>query len=325
MAMARRLPPLNALRAFEAASRHASFTRAAQELHVSQGAVSRHVAALERWLQVQLFSRHARGIDLTPNGASFFRIVRGALDQVEYGARQLCERPDQKALRLKVPPTFGIRWLVPRLARFHALNRDIDVQITTSHQPVNFNREDVDACVHSDRQPLADATSRRLFGEVLLPVCSPGLPRRGPPLVVPEDLARHVLVCSLHRPRDWPTWLDAAGLQGIDGNSGIKVENSALAYQAAIDGLGVVIAQRRFVAEELASGRLVAPFGLEVPGDGAYYLTYPLDRPKGEGVAAFEAWILGEASDGGSHDRTPGPSSVDPVVAERVSVMAARR
>jgi LysR family glycine cleavage system transcriptional activator len=294
--MARRLPPLNALRAFEAASRHASFTSAAQELHVSQGAISRHVATLEGWLKVQLFSRHPRGIELTPKGAAFFRIVRGALDQVEYGARQLSEKPDRRTLRLKVPPTFGIRWLVPRLARFHAFSPDIDVQIMTSHQPVNFNREDVDACVHSDRQPLPDATSRPLFGEVLLPVCSPSLLAKGPRMKAPADLGRQVLVCSLHRPRDWPTWLEAAGAAHIDGNSGIKVENSALAYQAAIDGLGIVIAQRSFVEDDLKSMRLVAPFPLEVPGDGAYYLSYPIDRPKGEAVAAFEAWILREAA-----------------------------
>ncbi len=294
--MARRLPPLNALRAFEAASRHASFTQAAGELHVSQGAVSRHVSALEAWLNVQLFSRHARGIELTPKGAVFFRIVRGALDQLEYGARQLQEKPDQKTLRLKVPPTFGIRWLVPRLARFHAFKPEIDVQITTSHQPVNFNREDVDACVHSDMQPLPEAHCRRLFGEVLLPVCSRELLDRSPPLERPGDLARHVLVCSLHRPRDWPTWLDAAGVTDIDGNQGIKVENSAMAYQAAIDGLGVVIAQRSFVEDDLKSGRLVAPFALQVSGDGAYFLGYPTDRPKSEGVAAFETWILREAA-----------------------------
>ena len=222
-------------------------------------------------------------------------MVRGALDQLEYSAQQLREKPDPKALRIKVPPTFGIRWLAPRLARFHALNRDTDVQITTSHPPVNFNREDVDACVHSDREPLPEAVSRRLFGEVLLAVCSPALLRRGAPLCTPADLARHVLVCSLHRPRDWPTWLAEAGVSQINVNGGIKVDNPAVAYQAAIDGLGVVIAQRTFVEEKLASGRLVAPFYLEVPGDGAYYLSYPLQRAKGECVAAFEVWIMGEA------------------------------
>ena len=294
--MARRLPPMNALRAFEAASRHASFTRAAEELFVSQGAISRHVAALEGWLKVQLFTRHARGIELTPKGALFFRVVRSALDQVEYGARQLQQKPDDKTLRLKVPPTFAIRWLVPRLARLHAFKPDLDVQLTTSHQPVNFSRDDVDACIHSDMQPLPDAQCRRLFGEVLLPVCSPALLQRGKRLRAPGDLAQHVLVCSLHRPRDWPTWLGAAGVTDIDGNNGIKVENSALAYQAAIDGLGVVIAQRSFVEDDLKSGRLVAPFDLQVPGDGGYYLAYPAERPKSEGVAAFETWIVREAA-----------------------------
>ena len=294
--MARRLPPLNSLRAFDAASRHASFTRAAQELFVTQGAISRHVAALETWLKVQLFARNPRGIELTPKGAVFFRIVRGALDQIEYGTRQLQQKPDDKTLRLKLPPTFAIRWLVPRLAQFHAFKPDIDVQITTSHHPVNFNREDVDACIHSDTQPLAEAKCRRLFGEALLPVCSPALLQRGPRLHKPRDLAHHVLVCSLHRPRDWPTWLGAAGVHDVDGNNGMKIENSALAYQAAIDGLGVAIAQRSFIEDDLKSGRLVAPFALQVPTDGAYYLGYPADRPKSEGVAAFETWIVREAA-----------------------------
>jgi len=294
--MHRRLPPLTTLRAFEAASRHASFTRAAEELYVSQGAISRHVATLESWLKVRLFARHARGIELMPKGAVFFRAVRGALDQLEYGARQLSQKPDERTLRVKVPPTFAIRWLMPRLARFHAFQPDIDVQITTSHQPVKFNREDVDVCIHSDPQPLPDARCLRLFGERLLPVCSPTLVERGPALDTPHDLARHVLVCSLHRPRDWPTWLGAAGVVDIDGNNGIKVENSALAYQAAVDALGVVIAQRSFVADDLRSGRLVAPFALQVPGDGAYWLAYPVDRPKPDTVSAFETWVLGEAA-----------------------------
>lgn len=263
---------------------------------MSQGAISRHVATLEGWLKVRLFERHARGIDLTPKGAVFYRSVRSALDQLEQGTRQLQSKPDEKTLRVKVPPTFAIRWLVPRLARFHAFKPELDVQLTTSHQPVNFDREHVDVCIHSDPQPLADVPCRRLFGEHLLPVCNPALVERGPPLRQPQDLAQHVLVCSLHRPRDWPTWLAAAGVSGVDGNNGIKVENSALAYQAAIDGLGVVIAQRWFVEDDLRSRRLVAPFALQVPGDASYWLGYPTDRPQPEGVAAFETWILREAA-----------------------------
>jgi LysR family transcriptional regulator, glycine cleavage system transcriptional activator len=293
--MSRRLPPLNAIRVFEAASRHASFTHAATELSVTQGAVSRHISSLEAWLGVRLFARNLRGISLTPKGVIYARIVRGALDQLDYGTRQLKEEPDEKLLRLKVPPTFAIRWLAPRLASFHAQNRNLELQITTSHHAVDFNREDVDACIHSDTQPPPNARFHRLFGETILPVCCPRLLERSPPLRVPQDLAHHVLVSSMHRPRDWPTWLAAANTRDIDGNNGIRVENSALAYQAAIDGLGVVIAQRGFIEEDLRNGRLVAPFALQVPADGSYYFGYPAERPKCERVAAFEEWILREA------------------------------
>ena len=294
--MPRRLPPLSTLRAFEAASRNPSFTHAATELSVTQGAVSRHVAALEDWLGVVLFKRNMRGVMLTPKGAQYARIVRTALDQLEYGTRQLQQAPEANTLRLKVPPTFAIRWLMPRLARFHALRRDIDLQITTSHQPVDFNREDVDACIHSDTDPPPHARFHRLFGEVIEPVCSPALLEREPTLRTPKGLARQVLISSMHRPRDWPTWLAAAGTAHIDGNGGLRVENSALAYQAAIESAGVVIAQRTFVDDDLRNGRLVAPFALPVAADGSYYFGYPKERPRTERVAAFEAWIVREAA-----------------------------
>ena len=262
---------------------------------MTQGAVSRHVAALERWLGTKLFTRTQRGIELTSKGGAYFRVVRGALDQVDHATRQLQQSPDENLLRLKLPPTFAIRWLVPRLARFHALHRGIDVQITTSHEPADFDREDVDACIHSDLAPPSGPGFRRLFGEVLTPVCSPGLLKRGPPLKKPRDLARHVLLCSMHRPHDWPAWLHAAELDHIDGNSGLKFENAALAYQAAIDELGVIVAQRALVEDDLKAGNLVAPFALNVPTSGAYYLAYHPDRPKSTRLVAFEEWLLTEA------------------------------
>lgn len=293
--MLRRLPPLNAVRAFEAAARNASFTRAAQELFVTPGAVSRHVAALERWLGTKLFTRTQRGIELTPKGGAYFRVVRGALDQMDHATRQLQQSPDENLLRLKLPPTFAIRWLVPRLARFHAMHRGIDVQITTSHEPADFDREDIDACIHSDLEPPFGPGFRRLFGEVLTPVCSPGLLNRGQPLRKPRDLSRHVLLCSMHRPHDWPAWLHAAELDHIDGNSGLKFENAALAYQAAIDDLGVMVAQRALVEDELRAGKLVAPFALNVPTSGAYYLAFHPYRPRSARLVAFEEWLLVEA------------------------------
>jgi LysR family glycine cleavage system transcriptional activator len=294
-AMYRRLPPLNAIRAFESAARNASFTRAAQELSVTQGAVSRHVSALEGWLGAKLFTRAQRGISLTAKGGAYFRSIKSALDQLDHATRQVQRSPDEKLLRLKLPPTFAIRWLVPRLARFHALHRDIDVQITTSHDPPDFDHEDIDAAIHSNLDPPSGAGFRPLLSEVLQPVCSPGLLKSGPPLVEPRDLAHHVLLCSLHRPNDWPAWLAAAGVADIDGNNGLKFENAALAVQAAIDELGVTIAQRALVEDDLRVGRLVAPFSLSVRTSGAYYLAYPPQRPRSERLIAFEEWLLSEA------------------------------
>lgn len=293
--MARHLPPLNALRAFEAAARCGNFTRAAQELCVTQGAVSRHIATLEDWLKVRLFDRGRHGIQLTPPGQAYFTTVRGALDQIAHGTQQLQQSPDERRLRIKLPPTFAIRWLIPRLARFHARYPEVDVQITTSHQRADFEREEVDVSIHSEPTPPAGPGYRRLFGETLVPVCAPGLLERGPPLKKADDLARHVLLCSMNRPNDWPAWLAADGARGVDGNSGLKFENAALAYQAAADQLGVIVALLPFVRDDLAAGRLVAPFALRVPTAGAYYLAYPTRSPQPKRVLDFEEWIVAEA------------------------------
>ncbi|WP_179106932.1 transcriptional regulator GcvA [Variovorax sp. KK3] len=293
--MARRLPPLNALRAFEAAARLGNFTRAAEELCVTQGAVSRHVATLEGWLRLPLFDRARHGIRLTAAGQSYFDTARAALDQIDYGTRQLQAGPDERRLRIKLPPTFAIRWLVPRLARFHALHPRIDVQITTSHERADFDREDVDVSIHSEATPPAGPGFRRLFGETLVPVCAPGLLARGPALARPGDLAQHVLLCSMNRPKDWPAWLAAAGAPQIDGNGGLKFENAALAYQAAADQLGVTVALDAFVRDDLATGRLVAPFALRVATRGAYYLAWRDQAQQPERVRAFDEWIVDEA------------------------------
>lgn len=293
--MTRRLPPLNALRAFEAAARCGNFTRAAQELFVTQGAVSRHIATLEDWLKVKLFERGRHGIVLTAPGQAYFTSVRAALDEIEHGTRQLQRSPDERRLRIKLPPTFAIRWLMPRLARFHALHPEIDVQITTSHQRADFEREEVDVSIHSERTPPEGPGYRRLFGETLVPVCAPGLLERGPPLNRADDLAHHVLLCSMNRPNDWPAWLAAAGAHGVDGNSGLKFENAALAYQAAADQLGVIVALLPFVRDDLAAGRLVAPLPLHVHTAGAYYLAYPTRASVPKRVSDFEEWIVAEA------------------------------
>jgi len=295
--MSRRLPPLNALRAFEAAARNISFTRAALELCVTQGAVSRHVATLEDWAGAPLFVRGRYGIELTGAGQAYFREIKAALDQIEQASSQLQQQPDDRCLRIKISPTFAIRWLVPRLARFHSAHRDIDVQITTSHQRADFDREQVDISIRSEERPPVGPGYRRLFGEILLPVCAPGLLEQGPPLQAPADLANHVLLCSFNRPNDWPIWLNAAGVDHIDGNRGLKFENAALAYQAAIDQLGVMVAHFAFVSDDLLSGRLIAPLSQRAATGGAYVLAYRSDRPKPQRVQVFEEWIVREAQE----------------------------
>lgn len=291
----RRLPPLNAVRAFEAVARNASFSRAAHELSVTQSALSRHVSGLENWLDVKLFTRTQRGVELTTKGAAYFRSMKSSLDQIDHATRQLRQSPEDNLLRLKLPPTFAIRWLVPRLARFQAQHPGIDVQITTSHDPVDFDREDIDASIHSDLAPPPGPGFRRLFGEVLVPVCSRAWLKGASRLKEPADLANHVLLCSMHRPDDWPAWLAAAGAPQVNGNNGLKFENAALAYQAAIDNLGVMIAQRALVVDDLRSKRLVAPLSLPVRTSGAYYLAYAPQRLQSTKLAAFEGWIVAES------------------------------
>lgn len=294
--MRRKLPPLNAVRAFEASARNGGFTRAAEELRVSQGAISRHIRCLEQALQVKLFTRVHRGVELTAQGAAFFNVAKSALDLLESGAAQLKPSPDENRLRLKLPPTFAMRWLVPRLVRFHALYPTVDVQITTSHANADFDREDVDIGIYSWPEPPTGPGYRRVLSETLLPVCAPSLLTRSPPLRRPTDLQNHVLLCSLNRPSDWPTWVAAAGVDHIDGNRGLKFENAALAYQAAIDGLGIMIAQWAFIEDDLATGRLVAPFELRAQTKRAYFLAARPYKEKPARLRSFEDWILREAA-----------------------------
>jgi len=264
-------------------------------LRVTQGAVSRHVTQLEQWLGLSLCRRLRRGIETTTEGALYAAMLSQLFDELDIKTRRLKTQPTGTTLRIKLPPTFAIRWMVPRLARFHAINRHIDVQITTSHQPVDFDREDIDVCIHSGLAPPANTISRRLFGETLLPVCSPGLFRDQALPKRPADLSRFVLLCSMHRPNDWPDWLRAAKLKTINGNNGLKFENSALSYQAALDEVGIALAQQAFVEEDLRSGRLVAPFKLAVPTPNSYFLVYPESKASSPFVKAFADWIALEA------------------------------
>src|SRR5882724_11672588 len=241
-----RLPPLNALRAFEAAARHLSFTHAAAELCVSQGAVSRHIQLLESSLGVMLFERRHRQVILTPQGETYRNAIRSAFEAIDDATSQIRPEVRSDTLKIRLLPTFAMRWLVPRLAHFNAESPGITVRINTAHDHSDFDREDIEAAVEYGNPPRHDPVAERLFGEVLVPVCSSDLANGRPPPRHPRELGQHVLLHSLHRPDFWRQWLARAGVDGIAVESGLRFENSGLCYQAAVDGLGIAIAHVAF-------------------------------------------------------------------------------
>jgi LysR family glycine cleavage system transcriptional activator len=288
----RRLPRLNAVRAFEVAARLQSFKMAGEELGVTPGAVSRQIEALEDSLGIRLFDRLHRKVDLTASGRLFFGEVSPALQRIANAAEALWEGQESRVLRIKLPPTCAIRWLVPRLARFHALFPDISVQVTTSHEPVDFEREPIDAAIYWGEALPRGLAGQRLFGEQLAIVCSPKLlARHSCSQIAANSLPKHVLLHSFRRPDDWRFWFSAAGLPDVALDRFLLFENSSLTYQGAIDGLGVAIAQLAFVSDDLREGRLVIANDQIVDTTTAYFLTYPRERAHLARIRALTQWL----------------------------------
>jgi LysR family glycine cleavage system transcriptional activator len=288
-----RLPPLNALRAFEAAARLASFKLAGTELHVTPGAVSHQVANLERYLGTQLFLRHHRSVVPTPAGRAYLREIQKSLQRIAHATDALTARLDKGVLRLKAPPTFAARWLVPRLAGFHERYPDISVQVATSHEPVDFATDGVDAAVFYGTSLARGIAGERLFREVLVPVCT----RRflgGFKALSPRELADRVLLHSLRRPDDWPRWFAAAGARDIVLKQTLTFENSSLTYQGALNELGVAIAQVALVRDDLIAGRLVMPCPVSLKQEAGYYLTYPRERARLSKIRLLHGWLAEE-------------------------------
>jgi LysR family glycine cleavage system transcriptional activator len=288
-----RLPPLNALRAFEAAARLSSFKLAGEELRVTAGAVSHQIVNLEQFLGTKLFQRHHRRVVPTGAGRTYLREVQKSLQRIAHATQALSASLDRSILRLKAPPTFAARWLMPRLADFHARHPDISVQVTTSHDAVDFSTDNVDAAIHYGTALPRGAAGERLFKEVLVPVCS----RRylqGARALSPRELADKVLLHSLRRPDDWPRWFAAAGAPGLKLNQKLVFENSSLTYQGAINELGIAIAQIALVRDDLISGQLVMPSGFTLSCDAGYFLSYPRERARIGKVRLLHTWLADE-------------------------------
>jgi LysR family glycine cleavage system transcriptional activator len=284
------------LRSFEAAARRLSFTQAGEELSVSQVAISRQVKALEQWLGAPLFIRGTREVRLTAEGARLLPPVRQALDMLALAAGQVSRRGRRDVLSIQAYTTFAQRWLIPRLARFHEQHPDIEVRLTASVSPVDFEHQDVDAAVRSgDGSGWPGLETDFLTPITLLPVLSPSLLKRRKGRPPAEALSGMTLLHSLARPDDWETWLRANNADGVvDSRKGLKFESSALAYEAALQGSGVAMAVEVLVDSYLASGALVSPFGRPVRLPGGYYLVRPRQKPATMAMRSFRAWLLEE-------------------------------
>ncbi|NQV43443.1 MAG: transcriptional regulator GcvA [Rhodospirillales bacterium] len=308
--MSRDLPPLNGLRAFEAAARHLSFTRAAEELYVTQAAISHQVKGLEDHLGFSLFRRVNRGLMLTSEGQILFPAVRDGLDTMAAALRQI-DRAETGAGALTVTTLDSIAsaWLVPRLGRFRRRHPEIDVRITVSDVLVDFTRSnDVDLAIRYGSGKWPGVRVEHLMDETIFPVASPELIESGPGLSKPADLLKYPLLHDT-LPESWSMWFEAAGVHAPEFDTSYMLEHSNLIAQAAMAGEGVGLGRSALVKDALETGRLVRLFDITLPAVYAYYVVAPdavWDRPK---VGAFRSWLADEVNDVMKHedntDETP--------------------
>ncbi len=295
--MSRRLPPLNALRAFEAAGRRASMSAAADELAVTPAAVSHQIKTLEDYFGIALFHRAVRSIRLTDRGAALLPYLSEGLDLWAEGCRKLQALDDNAPLVISSAPVFAGKWLVRRLTDFNSHYPDITVRLDGNLSIADFTTDGVDAAIRFGTGPYPGLHSDPLVNEDVAPICSPALMEGAHPLRTPEDLAHHTLIhvdwyAAAGTQPDWTMWLRTAGVDGVDGTKGPVVTSDSLAVEAAMDGGGVVLVSEFLVRQDLDRGRLVKPFDLVLPSSHWYWFVCPpehLERPK---VRAFRDWLV---------------------------------
>ncbi|MGE5203806.1 MAG: transcriptional regulator GcvA [Acidobacteriota bacterium] len=298
--MASHLPPFAALRAFEAAARHLSFTRAAEELHLTHGAISHQMKALEAQLGVPLFRREGKRLFLSDAGQHFASRVRGVLSELAESVAEVAGPRDPQVLTLSLLPSFASLWLIPRLAGFHAAHPEFDLDIRASHALAEFGRDGVDLAIRIGGGGWPGVVAEKLFDEEVFPVASPRLndgvlPRR------PSELGDFTLLRSERQP--WTPWFRAMGLARGEPRRGPIFSDETLMLQAAVERLGIALARGAMVAADLDAHRLVRLFPKRVPSATAYYLVYPRAAATLPKVRSFRKWILSEAASGSTAPR----------------------
>jgi LysR family glycine cleavage system transcriptional activator len=283
-----RLPPLGSIRAFEAAGRLLSFSKAASELSVTHGAISHQIKALEGWLGVPLFLRLGKSVALTDQGRLYLDSISPALAAIASASRSISAH---EVLRVNALPTFTMRWLFPRLAQFRALHPHIEVQISTGLEPMSRLPANIDVVIRREPQDVTGLHKVRVLSEAAFPVCAPALLQRMP-LERITDLTRHTILHCPARRTAWDDWLAIAHHSRVVPAQSLELEHLYFCLQAAIDGIGVAMGYSPLVAPDLAAGRLVAPFGSLVLGTPGYFVITRSERQHDPVVKTFCDWLL---------------------------------
>ena len=294
------MPPLNALRVFEAAARHLSFTKASEELHVTPGAVSQQIKTLEDFIGAKVFKRTKRALLLTDAAQASLPVLRDAFDKMEEASRILSAPGDDTRLAVSVAPSLAAKWLVPRLDRFQEAHPEIEVWVSADMEVVDFAADDVDLAIRYGGGDYQGLVVEKLMSETILPVCSPRLMTGDHPLKTPEDLVHHSLLHdnaneAAENCPTWPMWLKAAGVDAVDGTRGLKFNQSSLVIEAAVAGKGVALAKATLALADLEAARLVAPFDMTTPSSFAYYIVHPGSKSRSKSVRAFKSWLMSES------------------------------
>ena len=298
--MAKQLPPLNALRAFESAGRHLSFTKAAQELNVTPAAVSHQIKALEESVGVMLFKRHPGAISLTDAGIQALPAVSEGFEKLALGVDHMLASVSRESLAISVTPSFGALWLLPRLEQFRAAHPEIELQIDATDHLADLARDDVDVAIRYGPGDYTGVRVDLLFKQVNIPVCSPALLSGNPSLKTPDDLRHHTLLHVDWKSEEarWQHWLSRFASTDVADQSGPRFTMENMAVQAAIDGQGVALVGDVLVADEIRAGRLVHPFdsSLVTPLEYSYYLLCLEPSRNKSSVETFRQWLLAQVN-----------------------------
>ncbi|MGY8676213.1 transcriptional regulator GcvA [Bradyrhizobium sp. UFLA05-153] len=291
-----RLPPLNNLKAFEAAARHESFTRAAEELCVTQGAVSQQVKALEQGLGLKLFNRERQRLVITEAGRDYLTVVRDALDRIAVGTERLLQRQNAGVLTVSTSPDFAAKWLVHRLGHFAEAHSGIDLRVSATLHHVDFAREDVDLAVRHGDGNWPGFDTVQLSGERLFAVCSPKLLLGRRRLREPTDILKLPLI-HLDSRADWTHWLREAGVDESAVTHGPLLNRASMVIDAAINGQGIALARTTLAAWDLINGRLIRPFPNSLPLSKTYWIVCPKATSNVPKIVTFRNWLLAEAAE----------------------------